>query len=93
MLKITIQETSDSARFILEGRLVGPWVKELDHAWQRIRHSGKDPLSMDLTGVTFIEDDAKALLRRMWREGAVLIGGGCCTGHIVEEITQGNNLR
>jgi hypothetical protein len=41
---------------------------------------------VDLTGVTYIDGDGKALLARMHKEGAELIAAGCLTKCIVEEI-------
>jgi hypothetical protein len=41
---------------------------------------------VDLTGVTFVGEDGKVLLKQLWREGAQLIATGCCIGHLVEEI-------
>jgi anti-anti-sigma regulatory factor len=87
MLKITSEKIPDSARLILEGQLTGLWVSELEGVWNKIRQSGTDLLLVDLTGVTFIGEDGRSLLSRMWREGAALIASGCSTGHMVEEIT------
>jgi hypothetical protein len=87
MLKITTDRTPDSARLTLEGSLSGPWVTELERVWRTIRQSGAFAPVVDLTGITFIAADGKALLARMWREGAELVANGCCTRHIVEEIT------
>jgi hypothetical protein len=94
MLKITLEKNPDSVRIVLEGKLTGPWISELEHEWRTIQlsqppsqPSGTVSLLVDLTGVTFVGEEGKALLKRMWREGARLIATGCCTGHIVEEIT------
>jgi hypothetical protein len=35
MLKITIMETTSERRWIVQGRLVGPWVSELRTTWKR----------------------------------------------------------
>ncbi|WP_455244493.1 STAS domain-containing protein [Petrachloros mirabilis] len=87
MLKITIHSTNDATTIGLEGRLTGPWVEELDSVWQRVRASAASPLIVDLTGVTFIEREGKALLTRLWQEGAELLAAGCCNKSIVDEIT------
>jgi len=71
----------------LEGRLIGPWVHELEQAWNGIKQSEGGTIVVDLTGITFIEDNGKQLLSRMWREGAELIATGCCNRPIVEQIT------
>lgn len=87
MLKITCRRTPESVRITLEGRLSGPWVAELEQVWGEVGPSATGSLVVDLTEVTFIAKDGKALLSRMWREGASLAAHGCCTGHVVEEIT------
>jgi ABC-type transporter Mla MlaB component len=42
---------------------------------------------IDLTGVTFIDADGKALLADLWRQGVDLQASGCLTRCLVEEIT------
>jgi hypothetical protein len=71
----------------VEGRLTGPWVLELERAWAGVSATASVPVEVDLTAVSFIGDDGKALLNRIWQQGAVLLANGCCTGHIVNEIT------
>jgi anti-anti-sigma regulatory factor len=87
MLKISTHTTTTETRIALEGRLAGPWLEELDRCWRDLTKPGPSPLIVDLTGVTFIDRDGKALLAKMWREGAELLAAGCCTKSIVEEIT------
>ena len=79
MLKITSEQTSDSARLTLEGSLSGPWVTELERVWQQVKQAGTFAPVVELTGITFIAEDGRALLTSMWREGAVLVANGCCT--------------
>ena len=88
MLKITSEKTQDSVRLRLEGSLTGPWVGELEHEWRTIQPAGAVPLVVDLTGVAFVGEDGKVLLKRMWRDGAQLIATGCCIGYLVEEIAR-----
>ena len=88
MLKITPSTTQDSTRLTLEGRLAGPWVEELERVWREIKDSVKDSLVVDLTGVTFIEQDGKTLLTRMWQQGARLHAIGCLNRCVVEEIAK-----
>lgn len=87
MLKITSEKNSNSVQLRLEGSLTGPWVSELEQEWRSIESSGTVRLVVDLTGVTFVGQDGKLLLKQLWRDGAQLIATGCCTGHLVEEIT------
>ena len=89
MLKITEQRSPEasSVSLTLEGRLFGPWVEELNACCRRLPLSHGRPVMIDLTGVTFIDAEGKALLARLWREGAELQASGCLTRCIVEEIT------
>lgn len=86
-MKITAQWDQDSIQLILEGRLAGPWVTELERVWKNVRPSDKGAYTVDLSGVTFIEEMGTELLRRMWQEGAALTTIGCCNRTIVEGIT------
>ncbi len=89
MLKITEQRSPEASfvSLILEGRLFGPWVEELNACCQRLLLSHGRSLMIDLSGVTFIDAEGKALLARLWREGGELHASGCLTRCIVEEIT------
>ena len=73
--------------------MTGPWVYELEQAWQTVRPSTPVPPEIDLTGVTFIAEEGRTLLNRMWQQGAVFIAKGCCTGHMVDEITGARRSR
>lgn len=88
MLKITEQRSlePDSLSLRLEGRLAGPWVEELSDSCRRISVKQQRCVLIDLTGVTFIDADGKALLARLWRQGAELRASGCLTRCVVEEI-------
>lgn len=89
MLKITQQRdaASESVSFMLEGRLAGPWVEELDTCWRQIAANSQRRAVVDLTSVTFVDAGGKALLTKMWQQGAELRAAGCLTRCIVEEIT------
>ncbi|HJT19019.1 MAG TPA: hypothetical protein VJ746_01035 [Nitrospira sp.] len=86
MLKITAQKVESGTRLALEGRLAGPWVEELERCWREAGASAKGDVVVDLSGVTFIEQTGKVLLKRMWQEGVKLLAAGCCTRSIVDEI-------
>lgn len=86
MLKITTHGSEDSTRITLEGRLVGPWIAELERCWRESTESAAGRrLIVDLTGVTFVEPEGKALLTRMYQAGAELLASGCCMKSIVED--------
>jgi len=88
MLKISTQPGGNSTRLVLEGILAGPWVEELTRYWRAIPDLQHSRMMVDLTGVTFIAAEGKALLAQMWRQGARFHAVGCLTKCIVEEITK-----
>ncbi len=83
MLKITIHNEAVVTRFILEGRLIGEWVAELERCWLTANAA---PLRIELTDVSFIDEQGQALLARMAAAGATLIAVDVQTKAIVEEI-------
>jgi anti-anti-sigma regulatory factor len=89
MLRITIQESLDAVTLILEGRLTGPWIGEVERAWSAVagRDNGRHVV-VDLSGVTFIEEEGKLLLRRIYERGGELHADDVMTKAIVEDIQQ-----
>ncbi len=89
MLKITVQKDpqTGSASLLLEGRLIGAWVDELERSWKEL---GADMhgLTVDLTAITYIDPKGKALLTELWKAGAKLLATGCCNKSIIEGIKQ-----
>lgn len=94
MLKITQHRNaaSESVSLMLEGRLAGPWVEELGMCWRQIAANSQGRAVVDLTGVTFVDADGKALLTCMWQQGAELRAAGCLTRCIVDEITGSSRI-
>jgi hypothetical protein len=69
-------------------------VDELERVWRDSKESITGSLVVDLTGVTFIEQEGKRLLSRMWQEGAELLAVGCCSRSILEDImSAGRSIR
>jgi ABC-type transporter Mla MlaB component len=87
MLKITMNIEAGATTFALEGKLAGPWVKELELCWDSAASTQQiPPVRVDLSSVTFIDEEGKALLCRMYRQGADLVASGCLNKCIVEGI-------
>jgi outer membrane protein TolC len=86
MLRITIQESAQSSTFKLEGKLTGPWVRELEQAWTSAT-AGR-ALVIDLADVTFIDCAGKTLLARMHESGAKLVACSPMNRSIVDEIAR-----
>ena len=88
MLRITCHHHErNQATFNLEGRLAGPWVDELNRAWQQVRGSDTIALVVNLCNVTYVDSDGKRLLSDMCRAGVKFEASGCLTRSLVEEVT------
>jgi outer membrane protein len=85
MLKITVKRDEDRSTLMLEGKLAGPWVAELQNSWDAERATQKQ-ISLDLNEVTFVDAEGKALLTKLHEEGAKLISRGCLMRSIVARI-------
>ena len=88
MLKITTKTEEVTTTFELEGRLAGAYVEELERCWRELP-PGRN-LKISLQAVTFVDDNGKRLLARLYGSGAELKASGCMTKCIVQEITGAN---
>jgi len=89
MLRITVQESAQVSTFKLEGKLTGPWVRELEQSWTAAAISDpKRALVVDLADVSFIDFAGKQLLARMHASGAKLIARSCMNCAIIEDIAR-----
>jgi STAS domain-containing protein len=87
MLKINMKIEAGVMTFELAGRLAGPWVKEFELSWRSAASTQRIyPVRVDLSSVTFIDEEGKELLGRMYQEGAELVAAGCMNKCIVEGI-------
>lgn len=90
MLRITIHNEANLTSFVIEGKLVGPWVKELEKCLEEALAA--DPsrvMLVNLAAVTFIDSAGRALLAGMRRQGAKLLSTGVLINAIVAEIEAG----
>lgn len=72
MLKITTTNTAPAeVRLTLEGSLAGPWVAELHGAVSAIS-SVAPRVSLDLSGVRFVDPQGLALLQQLASQGMLL---------------------
>jgi anti-anti-sigma regulatory factor len=87
MLKITIHDDRSQSLIELEGRLAGVWVCELEHCWRTARaNQPHGPMSVDLMGVTFIDQAGRYLLQLMHRDDVRLVASGLMLQDIFEQI-------
>jgi hypothetical protein len=87
VLKITINETTTEMRWVLQGRLFGPWVSELRAIW-RMAHRNRRGRAciVDLNDVTFLDKGGERLLRTMSKEGAQFIATGIYIKHVLDQL-------
>ena len=86
MLKITVTETAGERRWVVQGRLAGPWVSELRATWRRWGSKDKRTCIIDLNDVTFIDKSGERLLRAMSKKGAQLLANGMYIKHLLEHL-------
>jgi anti-anti-sigma regulatory factor len=75
MLRITIHEKESEMELVLEGRVAGAWVEELDRVWaETAPRLGSRKLSIDLRNVTYADSSGKRVLRSIFSQsGAELV--------------------
>jgi anti-anti-sigma regulatory factor len=75
MLRITIDEGETLVVLRLEGKLIGPWVAEVEQCWRRAFSTlGDRSVQVDLSAVSFVDTAGGALLARMYDAGFRLAG-------------------
>jgi hypothetical protein len=87
MLKITVSRDTQGTTFALAGKLMGPWVRELEQCWAQTEPSERETAVIDLRETTYIDADGKALLASLCQQGVTFRAGGCLTRAIVEDVT------
>jgi hypothetical protein len=94
MLRISTSESESAVAMTLEGRVAGPWVKELVDAWKAMAPLlGQRKLLLDLRGVTFADDPGKQALREIYsNSGAEILAKTAWTEHLAWEIRSESNL-
>ena len=87
MVRIYIHDEAPVTSIVVEGKLIGPWVQELEKCWETVMaaHARKS-MVVDLAHVTFIDAEGRALLARMRRKGARLLSSGVLINSIVADI-------
>jgi hypothetical protein len=88
MLKVTIEETRNRRRLILEGALVQPWLEELKKtcAAASEERSQSRHFIVDLNNVTAISKEGEEVLFDMMRKGAKFISTGVLTKYLLKRL-------
>ena len=83
MLRITSVEGGNQKVVLrLEGRVSGPWVRELGEACQKVLNVGKT-LVLNLAEVTFLDGDAIELLKSIQTRGVEFAD---CSMFVTEQL-------
>ena len=81
MLRITTTDLDQATRtFKLEGKLLGPWIGEMETAYSTSQLS-PDRVRLDLDGLTFVDAEGARFLARLIRDGARVIA---CSRFVAE---------
>ena len=87
MLKITVSETATEDRWILEGRLVGPWVGELKKVWRSAQRGDKlRRCVFDLNDVTFVDKGGDNLLRVLAKQRVKFEASGIYVRGVLSQL-------
>lgn len=87
VLRITTRDIAGDVGLFVEGRLAGPCVGELEKCWRRaVAGESPVPTVIDLTDVSYIDENAKQLLVQMHEHGIKLIANGLLSKLFVEQI-------
>jgi hypothetical protein len=85
MLRITIDENPGSVTLRLEGKLIGPWVEEVEQCWRKVFVTlGPRTVLVDLSAVDFVDAAGRLLLTRMRSAGFRLECIAPMSEHLVE---------
>lgn len=89
MLKISIVESRNERRLILEGKLIAPWTAELRPACEEARAglNGRE-LIVELKNLLAINQGGEIVLLDLMNEGVKFRGCGVFTRHLLKQLAQ-----
>jgi len=89
MLKITLHDSAREFRLKLEGRLSGPWVRELELCWKTAASTtGGRKTVLDLGEVDFVDPQGQTLLSHMYAHGVEMEAVTPLICSVVKEVCQ-----
>jgi hypothetical protein len=69
MLRITVQDGDNAQVIRFEGKIIGPWVDEIDRVWCSLTPSlGTKELRLDVREVAFVDVKGTELLRKIYQK-------------------------
>ena len=90
MLKVTLQESESAMKLVLEGRVAGPWVSELERAWvEAVPQIGSRRVEIDMRNVIYADAAGKRVLRSIFSQsGAKLVASSLGIQDLAEEVAR-----
>lgn len=89
MIRINKIHEGSKLHLFVEGALSDGWVEALETSWLEARSQlNGEPLRIDLSDISYVDDRGRELLARMIQSGAKLRATGIMTRAVVEEIKQ-----
>lgn len=76
MIRIEVELKKDRVILVVEGRLVGMFVFELEQCWREQAMQHVRPVIVDLKSVLSIDEGGRRLLRAMYESGVTFSGAG-----------------
>ena len=86
VIRISEIRKGSGRRLLVEGTIAGDWVEVLEKSWLEARNG--EPMRIDLSGVTWIDDKGRELLKRILQDGAELRATGMMTKGVIEEVIE-----
>src|ERR1700722_9383908 len=86
MLRISHSLTDSGQQWILCGQLAGPWVQEFRSSWEHSRPAAGSCEVVQLSDVTFIDEEGERLLSEMQSAGVRFVATGVDTRHLIENL-------
>jgi hypothetical protein len=89
VLRISVEEEQGALWLIVEGRLVGPWVDELQRVCNEQKAPGKGVrMTVDLCGLTAMDTRGQGLLDWLLQRGATLCCSDVMNQYLVEQMAR-----
>jgi hypothetical protein len=89
MMRISVVESPRRLRFVIEGKLIAPWIAELRRTWNAYRPQlGARTLMIDLRNVTHISREGEDALLELMTEGARFTCKGAFTKRVLEQLAR-----
>lgn len=89
MIRISEIRKGSKRHLLVEGTLAGDWVEVLENSWLEVQASRNgEPMRVDLSGVTWIDDKGRELLKRILQDNAELRATGIMIRAVIEELIE-----